>query len=87
MQRLGTILKQTVRPITDDDRFSLTPKGYAALAASEPTTPEAKPEDAKAAKGCPRCGAVLAAINLYHGGRGYVSYDSCTACDYRRRAR
>ena len=83
MQRLGTILKQTVRPITDDDRFSLTPKEYAALGASEPTAPEATEE----AKGCPRCGAVLAAINLYHGGRGYVAYDACTACDYRRRAR
>lgn len=82
MTSIGSILKQTARPICDDDRFSLTPAGYAALneeaalAASKQTAP----------KGCPRCGCTLAAINLYHGGRGYVAYDSCTGCDYRRRA-
>jgi len=76
MTSIGSILKQTARPICDDDRFSLTPAGEAALAASEPDAPE----------GCPRCGCTLAAINLYHGGRGYVAYASCTGCDYRRRA-
>ena len=82
MQKLGTILKQSVRPICDTDRFSPTAAGYAALAASETNAPNGREKE-----GCPRCGSLIAAINLYHGGRGYVAYDSCTVCDYRRRAR
>ncbi len=34
---------------------------------------------------CPRCGARLGVVNLYCGGRGYVPYISCCACEYQRR--
>lgn len=38
---------------------------------------------------CPLCGSRLGTVNLYCGGRGYLSYDICQnpgGCDYQRRA-
>jgi len=74
-------LTEVKPPIDDMDRFSLTPSGYAALnecAALAASGPEK-------AEGCPECATLLSAINLYHGGRGYVAYDACMNCGFRRR--
>ena len=84
MTRLSTILRQQVRrPFDDNDRVCLTPAGEAALDAVR-----AAQAGDTLPTGCPRCGAALGAVNVYHGGRGYVSYDTCTntLCSFRRRA-
>lgn len=92
MTRLGTILRRSVRPIRNTDRFSLTPEGREVLEATETTEtaepaqsvrqaydgpPDGQPRPEWLRGTCPACGGAVVANMYYVGGRGYLCVHEC----------